>query len=198
MRKKTLVTILLCLVAMTAFVGCGTSNDSKKEASKETTKETSKNSDKQEDGDKEEKEDEKVYNIGETAELRDWGIVVSDMQIVPSIDENYVTFKPDQEGAQFAKVSVNVTNNGKTSDTFLPSYEMGDDVNAKILFGDGYEFSATILLGYSADMHDSTINPLSSKEGDIAFEVPDTVINSTDPLIVQFNSGSENVKIKIR
>ena len=51
MRKKTLVTILLCLVAMTAFVGCGTSNDSKKEASKETTKETSKNSDKQEDGD---------------------------------------------------------------------------------------------------------------------------------------------------
>lgn len=47
-------------------------------------------------------------------------------------------------------------------------------------------------------MHDSTINPLSSKEGDIAFEVPDTVINSTDPLIVQFNSGSKNVKVKIR
>ena len=195
MRKKTLVTILLCLVAMTAFVGCGTSNDSTKEASKETTKETSKNSEKKQDG---EKEDEKIYNIGETAELRDWGIIVSDMQIVPSIDENYGTFKPDQEGAQYAKVSVNVTNNGKTSDTFLPSYGMGDDVNAKILFGDGYEFSATILLGYSADMHDSTINPLSSKEGEIAFEVPDTVINSTDPLIVQFSSGSKNVKVKIR
>ena len=94
MRKKTLVTILLCLVAMTAFVGCGTSNDSTKEASKETTKETSKNSEKKQDGDKEEKEDEKIYNIGETAELRDWGIIVSDMQIVPSIDENYGTFKP--------------------------------------------------------------------------------------------------------
>ena len=91
-----------------------------------------------------------------------------------------------------------VTNNGKETDRFLPSFGYGDDVYVKMLYGDGYEFSAVNLLGYSKDMHDSTINPLTSADGEIAFEVPQSVAEATDELLVSFFSGNDSVVFQVR
>ena len=104
----------------------------------------------------------------------------------------------NEEGNKFIQVFVTVNNDGKQADRFLPSYSIGDDVNAKILYSDGYEFTATNLLGYSNDLHDSTINPLSSQTGEIAFEIPSTVAESTDELLIQFSSGNDTLKFKVR
>ena len=75
---------------------------------------------------------------------------------------------------------------------------MNDDVSAKVLYGDGYEFSLTQLMGYSKDLISSTINPLSTKEGDIAFELPNSVADSTEPLIIQFSAGNDKVNFALR
>ena len=47
-------------------------------------------------------------------------------------------------------------------------------------------------------MHDSTVNPLSSKTGEIVFEVPEAVHGSEDELQIHFISGGDIVKFKIR
>lgn len=143
-------------------------------------------------------EEDAVYNIGDSITLKDWEISVTSVQIVDSIAADYGQFSPNEEGNKYIQVFVTVNNNGKQADSFLPSFGMGDDVTAKVLYGDGYEFSASNLLGYSNEMHDSSINPLSSKSGEIAFDVPESVATSTDELIIEFISGNDSVKFKIR
>lgn len=44
-------------------------------------------------------------------------------------------------------VFVTATNNGKQAKRFLPTVGLRDDVKAKVVFGDGYEFVGTNLLG---------------------------------------------------
>ncbi|NBH12991.1 DUF4352 domain-containing protein [Lachnospiraceae bacterium] len=140
---------------------------------------------------------ETIYNLGAGAPLKDWTISVTDAQIVDSIDGDYGYYSPD-DGNKYMHVFVAVNNDGKQADRFLPSYQMGDDVYAEILYSDGYVFSATNLMGYSNDLHDSTINPLSSAKGEIAFEIPDSVADSTEELLIQFSSGNDTIKFKIR
>lgn len=135
--------------------------------------------------------------MGQTAPLNNWNITVSNMKILESIDDGYGSFIPD-EGNKYLLVTATAENTGKEADTFLPSFGLNDDVSAKVLYGDGYEFSLTQLLGYSKDLINSTINPLSSKEGDIAFELPNSVADSTEPLIIEFSSGNNNVDFALR
>ncbi len=143
-------------------------------------------------------EEEKIYNIGEAAQLKDWEITVASMQIVPTVSADYGEFRPDEEGNQYAQIAATVSNKEKQTDKFLPFFGFGDDVSVKLLFGDGYEFSATQLLGYDKDLHDASINPLSSQEGEIFFEIPEAVINSTDEILVKFSSGNDETAVKVR
>ncbi|MEZ3494759.1 MAG: DUF4352 domain-containing protein, partial [Lachnospiraceae bacterium] len=111
------------------------------------------------------------YALGNSADLKDWSINVTDVKIVDSIAGSLGSFSPKEEGNTYVQVFVTVENTGKTADSFLPSFCIGDDVNAKVLYSDGYEFTASNLLGYTNDLHDSTINPLSSKTGEIVYEI---------------------------
>lgn len=137
-------------------------------------------------------------NLGESATLGDWEITVTNMELLDSIPNSYGSFNPDS-GNKFLVVSVTVTNNGKTADSFLPSFSFGEDVNAKVLYSDGYEFSATRLLAYDKDLHDKTLNPLSSVDGEIAFQVPEIVSSSTEePLTLHFSAGKNSFDVKLR
>lgn len=142
--------------------------------------------------------EEPPLELNSSASLNDWTITVTDAQIVDSISSGYITFSPNEEGNKFIQVYVTAENNGKQADNFLPSFGMADDVNAKVLYSDGYEFSATNLMGYENDLHNSHINPLSSQTGEIAFEIPSTVADSTDELLIQFSSGNSKIIFKIR
>lgn len=138
-----------------------------------------------------------VVAMGQTSPLKNWNITVTNMQMLESIDDGYGSFKPD-DGNKYLLVTATAENTGKEADTFLPSFGMADDVSAKVLYGDGYEFSLTQLLGYSKDLINSTINPLSSKEGDIAFELPNSVADSTEPLIIEFTAGNDKINFTLR
>lgn len=226
MKKRLLVVLLACALSVN-LAACGSKaaeNGSKSETSESQNKNSSdtdadskpaeSNSEESkeetdttnpedsstqlEDESQPEETSETIYNIGDSASLKDWTICVTDAQIVESITADYGSFSPDEEGNKYIQVFVTVNNDGKQADTFLPMFGMGDDVNAKILYADGYEFSATNLLGYSNELHDSTINPLSSQTGEIAFEIPSTVSDSEDELLIQFSSGNDLIKFKIR
>ncbi len=138
------------------------------------------------------------YALGNSADLKDWSINVTDVKIVDSIAGSLGSFSPKEEGNTYVQVFVTVENTGKTADSFLPSFCIGDDVNAKVLYSDGYEFTASNLLGYTNDLHDSTINPLSSKTGEIVYEIPSEVVNSEEPLLLQFSSGNDTVAFNLR
>jgi len=204
-KRIFLMAVLGCVLL---FAGCGANNEvMSKDDEKLVTAQQKSDTQVEEnikdestvDTQEEESDDsETVYNIGESAVLKDWEISVTDMQIVESIVADYGSFTPNESGNRYVQVFVTATNNGKQAERFLPTFGMGDDVNAKIVFGEGYEFSATNLLGYSNEMHDSTVNPLSSQTGEIAFEVPEAVYDSEDELQLHFISGNDVVKFKIR
>lgn len=130
--------------------------------------------------------------------LGDWAITVTGMEFMATIPNgDYMQFTPT-EGNQYLVVHAKVTNNGKESDTFLPSFSINDDVTAKVMYGDGYEYSATNLLAYDMGLHDSSLNPLSSKEGVIAFDVPQAVVDSSDPLSIVFYLNTDSAEVKLR
>lgn len=136
--------------------------------------------------------------MGTDGVLGDWGINVKSMEIVDSIPNGeYFSFTPE-EGDSYLVVTVLVVNNGKKADSFLPSFGMGDDVSARLLYGDGYEFSATQLLAHDQELHDAHLNPLSSKEGIIAFDIPNAVASSEDEILLQLKAGREKLIYKIR
>lgn len=135
--------------------------------------------------------------MGTTASLANWDITVSSMQMMDIIPDGYGQYEAES-GNKYMLVTLTAANNGKEADTFLPSFSTSDEVRVKVLYGDGYEFQQTNLLGYSKSMVDSHINPLSSKEGDIAFELPTSVTDSTEPLVLSISCGNEKVNFLLR
>lgn len=135
--------------------------------------------------------------MGQTATIDCWDITVSQMQILDAVSNGYGQFEPG-EGNKYLLISLSAANNGKESASFLPSFSMTDDIRAKLIYGDGYEFDQTNLIGYDRSMLDCVINPLSSAEGDIAFEIPNTVAESTDKMILEFSCGNDKLDFVIR
>lgn len=135
--------------------------------------------------------------MGQTATIDCWDITVSQMQILDAVSNGYGQFEPG-EGNKYLLISLSAANNGKESASFLPSFSMTDDIRAKLIYGDGYEFDQTNLLGYDRSLLDSVVNPLSSVEGDMAFEIPNTVAESTDKIILEFACGNEQLDFVLR
>lgn len=135
--------------------------------------------------------------MGQTATIDCWDITVSQMQILDAVSNGYGQFEPD-EGNKYLLISLSAANNGKESAKFLPSFSMSDDITAKLIYGDGYEFDQTNLIGYDRSMLDCVVNPLSSAEGDIAFEIPNTVAESTDKMILEFSCGNDKLDFVTR
>ncbi len=194
-KKKLLVTVIVLFLFLGALgVGISNSKDSDKSqkqtgANAENTQDESKNN---------EDTPQEYYNIGDNAILRDWNIQITDIKIVDSIKVDYGYFSPKDEGNKYIQFFATITNNGKQADRFLPFVNIGNHVQTKILYGDEYEFTETNLIGYRNDLHDSTINPLSSKTGEIVFEIPKTVADSNQEILLQFTSGIKSVEFKIR
>lgn len=140
---------------------------------------------------------ERPLKIGKEGTLGDWSITVTSAETVDSIKADYGSFNPD-EGNKYFNVFVSVANNGKSAATFLKSFTLSNDLQAKLLYGDGYEFSATQLLGYKESLHDETLNPLSKKDGVISFEIPNDVAESDEKIILQFTMSDKTLNYKVR
>lgn len=135
--------------------------------------------------------------VNDSVDLGDWNITVTGFELTTRIDNGYTYFSPD-DGNQYAVVSVSVVNNGKQSASFLPSFSMGDDIRAKIYYNGDYEYSSVQLLAYDKDLHDESMNPLTSKDGVIVFTVPDAVANGDESLVITFSLGSDKATFDLK
>ena len=144
-----------------------------------------------------ETEGESTYSVGDTVELKHWSITLDNFELTAKIDGDYSVSYSPEDGAKYGVVSLTVVNNDTTTDTFLPTFSLNDDVVAKIYSGE-YEFSASNLLGHSSDMHDTSLNPLMSSSGIIAFEVPDSIAESDAPLVLTLSCSRTTISFELR
>lgn len=199
MKKKAFLVMASALV-LTACGGGSTSSETAAEttaATEAATEATSEAQTEEETTAEETEAPEAAIEMGTAGTVGEWEITISDMEIVDEIPDGYGTFAPD-EGNKYLLASVKGSNLAKQAQTFLSSFPFGDDLTVVLLYGDGYEFVQTNLLGYSESVTDSSVNPLSSKEGKIAFEIPDSVAESSDSLTVHFECDGETLDIKVR
>lgn len=204
--KKKIVTLFL--VSTLVFTACGNTQEtatSKSASTMESTETASTNDSQQTVAETEtaapqetETESTPVHALNEECSIKDWTFTTTAVEITTHVaDGEYFGFDAD-EGNKYLMVDMTITNNGTTAASFLPSFGLNDDISAKVIYQGTYEFSATDLMGYSQEMHDSTVNPLSSKSGRIAFEIPDSVADSTEELVLVISAGQESVEVKLR
>lgn len=124
----------------------------------------------------------------ETVTLNKWEITVNSAETTERIENSaYTAFTPD-EGNVYITANVTIKNTDTNSATFLPSFSMGKEIKAKLVYGD-YEFSSTNLLGYSEYLHNTTLNPLSSKTGVISFSVTKDIADLSALTLEIFNNN---------
>lgn len=202
MKKKLFLTMLaLCtFVCLSCTTNSNKNIESKKDSeqsSPESLSDTNKKNNNTKDVKKIKKNDE-ILKIGKESQLGDWKIKLEKIKITKEIKQNdYFNFQAD-EGNQYLCVYLTIKNTAKDSATFLPSFSIKEAPHSKIMYQNEYEFTATQLLGLEKDLHDSSLNPLSSKKGLIAFEIPDEVISSEEELLFILEEGEKEVKYKIR
>ena len=140
-------------------------------------------------------EEETLYNIGDTVNIDDWEITVNSVEVTDKVpNKTYGTvetyFSPE-EGNKYVVFNVTIKNLSTDSSTFLPIAAMGDYVKVKIQYGE-YDFSSTNLIGHSDELHQTGLNPLSSKTGILAFDIAEEVVNDFDALRLVFYTKKEN------
>ena len=140
-----------------------------------------------------------ALSVGSATTLGDWSITVSSIEFSPQIDsgDGFTVFNPDA-GNQFLIVHSTVQNNGKQAASFLPSIGSNADVGAIVCYNKDYKYQPTNLLGYDNNLCDFNANPLTSKEGVIAFEVPEAVVNGSESLAIEFTQGTKSAVFVLR
>lgn len=139
-----------------------------------------------------ESEEKKVLRFGETITFNDMEITVNSAEIKDKIQNSqYTAFNPD-EGNVYVVVNATVKNIGSDAARFLPVVSMNKDINTKLILNT-YEFKSTNLIAYSEELHDTFLNPLSSKTGEIAFEISNDIADLNSLKFVLFNNKDEYI-----
>lgn len=138
---------------------------------------------------------ETLYNIGDTVYIDDWEITVSSVEVTDKISNKTYgtleTFFSPEEGNKYIVFDVTIKNLSTDSSTFLPIAAIGDYVKVKIQYGE-YDFSSTNLIGHSDELHQTGLNPLSTKTGILAFDIAEEVVNDFDALNLVFYTKKES------
>lgn len=135
---------------------------------------------------------ETVLKLGKKGTTGDWKICVKKAEKKAQIKNGtYRVFKPDK-GDQFICITATVRNNGKKKDTFLPKVGYKDKMlTATLYYKNKYEYQPLELFSYDKDLVASSVNPLTSKSGIIAFEVPKKVAKAKKNLTLRIGTESD-------
>lgn len=135
--------------------------------------------------------------LGETGTIGNWQVVVTGSEATKRVDEDMMYFEAS-EGNQYIMIDVTVENTGKQAASFLSMVTLDGDPDAKLIYGDGYEYKPTGLMGSEKELQDTPVNPLEKKDGRITFEVPDTVVKSDEPLTLTITNSTDTLSYAIR
>lgn len=137
--------------------------------------------------------EEAVYKVGDKFNLGDWEVVLDSFEFNQKVSDTYFSSSAD-EGNKFLVLNYTVTNEGTEADKFTA---MSRGVGMKAIFKDKYEYKYTITM-IDQDLSNESIKPLASKSGFVVMEVPDTVAESPDSLILKLEKDKDKATINLR
>ena len=135
---------------------------------------------------------ETKVKLGKKGKVGDWKVSASKVSVKKKITNGEYRYFEAKDGNTFVIVSLSVRNNGKKAETFLPrvGYE-NTMIQATLYYKDEYEYNPTELISYDKDLCGTSIQPLNTEKGIIAFEVPKKVSKSKKKLKLKIGTKNE-------
>ena len=136
---------------------------------------------------------EASLKVGDKFNLSDWEIVLDSFEFNQQVSDDYFSSSAD-EGNKFLILNYTVTNQGTEADSFTA---MLGGVEMKAIFNDKYEYKYTVTM-IDKDLSNESVKPLASKTGFVVMEVPDTVAQSEDSLVLKLAQDEDKATITLR
>ena len=123
-----------------------------------------------------------------------WEIAYHTARIVSEFEDGMYVFSAE-EGNQCVIADLTVTNRGLDSDTFLPVvyYPNEDPVLYVTDSGKEERYDCVDVMLYSPCLNNRTVEPGSSKEGELVFQIPDSLAQSGEQLYIAVTMGGQVV-----
>ena len=133
----------------------------------------------------------KVLALGSKTSIGEWEIKVKKAEVKSDIDNGMYVFEPSK-GSKYVCITATVRNNGKKEGTFIPTVGYANkDIFATLYYQDKYEYKCVDLINYKKDLCDLKIQPLTSKTGIIAFDVPKKVAKKKGNLTLKIGTDTD-------
>lgn len=132
--------------------------------------------------------------IGEEIVLGNWSITYNSGVIVKEFDEGMYRYTAD-DGMQFARCYVSLTNKGFENDGFMPMvYQVGEDPVVSMVHANGEDsYECVDLLTYGKCLVGTYLDPGETKEGELFFQIPEDVAAQPGDLQVKVSLGNQAV-----
>lgn len=132
--------------------------------------------------------------LQEKGSVGNWKVCVKKASIKQKINNGTTRYYQTDKGKSFVLLSLSVRNTGKESETFLPRVGLENKmVKATLYYKDEYEYSPTELLSYDKDLVGTVIQPLTTENGVLAFEVPKKVAKAKKNLKIKIGTKNESL-----
>lgn len=130
--------------------------------------------------------------IGESYKCGDWTICVHSIEFTKRYEYSQFIYYEAEDGQQYLRMNISVTNNGTANGEFLPYLDLGSGVSAKLKYKDEYTYS--LVFNYLDDeIYGKSIPALATQTGYIQFKVPDAVADDAANAKVIFKDGKDSV-----
>lgn len=139
------------------------------------------------------KKQDAIYKVGETAVLDNWEITLNTTSFEQSVEDTFFSSSAD-EGNKFLVLNLSVKNNGTTAEHFT---YLIDGVNVKAYYNEKYEYNS-VLTSIDGDLSSSSVEPLASSEGFVVIEMPDSVVEAPESIVVEMKQNMERISWGIR
>ena len=132
----------------------------------------------------------------QTLSIDNWDITYKGYEVQDYIKTGIITGFEPVDGSSYLVVNLAVKNIDTKIHTFLPSLYFGAVLDVKIIYNE-YEYTHSTLIGYEEDLTNEEINPLITVNGILAFEIPESITESKDPLILRFFIDDEQIDFTV-
>lgn len=131
---------------------------------------------------------------GESVVLGSWEITYHSAKVMKSFDNSIYRFTA-KDGHQFVRAKITITNRGMEKETFLPMiYSLNEDPVVQITDSKRETFYNCVdVLSFNSCLNGTSLEPGETEEGEVIFEVPDEMLNGTEPVYMMASLGRQNV-----
>jgi len=140
-----------------------------------------------------------ALKAGDMAKIGDWEITVESFTLEDRIGRPIGSISPANDGEKYIAAHMTVKNIGKSGQTFLKSDPSSDDIQAKIVYQDEYEYKPSSRASeYLPEerLHGLSFNPLTERSGFLAFTVIEEAVESIDSGMLKMTITQENESVE--